>query len=395
MILEEKNELLVEEEVESDESDGYIDEYDLTATPNDFNVMTINSFIESGAIKIPGFQRNFVWDIKKASKLIESLLLGLPVPQLFLYESARNKFLVIDGQQRMMSIFYFIKKRFPKKEKRAEIRKIFTDNNDTIPEEFLEDDNYFQPFKLALSKVNEQKASKFHGLNYATLGDYKTQLDLRPIRNIVVKQNSPKDDDSSIYEIFNRLNSGGVNLKPQEIRGCLYHSNFYLMIARLNYNRIWRNSLKMSNLDLHMKDVELLLRCFAMAYEYRNYKPSLANFLNSFSKHAKGFDNQKIIFLEEEFVNYLDAIKELDLELFISEKSRRFNIFLFESIFASIASRAIKTNVHSAYNIDNVKIKSILMDESFQAASIAGTTNTTNVFKRFDVTEKHLGLQGV
>ena len=57
-----------------------IGEYDITATPNDFNVMTLNSFVESGAVRIPGFQRNFVWDIGRSSKLIESLLLGLPVP---------------------------------------------------------------------------------------------------------------------------------------------------------------------------------------------------------------------------------------------------------------------------------------------------------------------------
>ena len=81
-----------------------VDEYDITATPNDFNVMTLHSFIESGAVRIPGFQRNFVWDLGRASKLIESLILGLPVPQLFLYEQARNRFLVIDGQQRLMSI---------------------------------------------------------------------------------------------------------------------------------------------------------------------------------------------------------------------------------------------------------------------------------------------------
>src|SRR3954470_10912008 len=93
--------------VDDDEFD--IDEYELTSTPNDFNVLTINSFIESGAVQIPGFQRNYVWGAKRASKLIESLILGLPVPQIFLYEEARNRFLVIDGQQRMMSIYYFIK----------------------------------------------------------------------------------------------------------------------------------------------------------------------------------------------------------------------------------------------------------------------------------------------
>jgi uncharacterized protein with ParB-like and HNH nuclease domain len=70
-----------------DESDEIqIDEYDITAAPNDFNVITIYNFLESGAVRIPGFQRNYVWDLGRASKLIESLILGLPVPQVFLYE---------------------------------------------------------------------------------------------------------------------------------------------------------------------------------------------------------------------------------------------------------------------------------------------------------------------
>ncbi|MFC1938139.1 DUF262 domain-containing protein [Chloroflexota bacterium] len=56
-----------------------ITDYDITATPNDFNILTIYQFIESKTIKIPGFQRNYVWDIKRASKLIESLIVGLPI----------------------------------------------------------------------------------------------------------------------------------------------------------------------------------------------------------------------------------------------------------------------------------------------------------------------------
>src|ERR1700704_5004448 len=78
---------------DEDDEESQIDEYEISATPNDFNVLTIFNFIESGVVKIPGFQRNYVWDIKRASKLIESLLLGLPVPQLFLYEEGRNRFL--------------------------------------------------------------------------------------------------------------------------------------------------------------------------------------------------------------------------------------------------------------------------------------------------------------
>lgn len=389
---EREEELLVEEEVEDTIYDGQIDEYDLTATPNDFNVMTINSFIESGSIEIPGFQRNFVWDLKKSSKLIESLILGIPVPQIFLYESARNRFLVIDGQQRMMSIFYFIKKRFPRKEKRAEIRKIYSENN-CIPESILENDDYFQPFKLSLSKANDNIKSKFHGLNYSTLDDYKAQFDLRPLRNIIVKQNSPKDGESCIYEIFNRLNSGGVNLKPQEIRGCLYHSDFYSMLALLNYSDRWRKILQMLNPDLHMKDVELLLRCFAMADEYKDYKPSLANFLNTYSKKAKSFNSDKILYLKNLFESFLLSIDEIDPDLFISTKSRRFNIFLFEALFAVTAHHAMKTHELITLKISTGDVNNIAQDSDFLNASIAGTTNTSNVINRFKVAGRVLGFE--
>ena len=183
-----------------------IEEYDITAAPNDFNISTIYSFLESGFVRIPGFQRNFVWDIGRSSKLIESLILGLPVPQVFLYEVGRNEFLVIDGQQRLMSIYYFIKQRFPKKEKRAELRVIF-DENGKIPDETIHDDNYFENFRLKLAESLPAHPNKFKGLAYATLGNYKTQFDLRTIRNIIIKQNSPKDDDTSMYEIFNRLSA--------------------------------------------------------------------------------------------------------------------------------------------------------------------------------------------
>ena len=115
------------------EDDGgiHIDQYDITASPNDFNLVTLGSFIDRGAVRIPGFQRHFVWDLPRASRLIESLILGLPVPQLFLYEESRNRFLVIDGQQRLMSIYYFIKRRFPRQESRQELRAVFDESQRT------------------------------------------------------------------------------------------------------------------------------------------------------------------------------------------------------------------------------------------------------------------------
>jgi len=74
-------------DIEKEDEDYPLNEYQLTTTPNDFNILTIVSFIESKVFKIPSFQRHYVWDLKRASKLIESLLIGLPIPQMFLYES--------------------------------------------------------------------------------------------------------------------------------------------------------------------------------------------------------------------------------------------------------------------------------------------------------------------
>lgn len=93
--------------------------YDISVIPNDFNVMTINSLIESGVISMPTFQRNYVWDRKRASRFIESLILGLPIPQIFLYQIERNKYSIIDGQQRLLTIYFFVKQRFPRSGKRT------------------------------------------------------------------------------------------------------------------------------------------------------------------------------------------------------------------------------------------------------------------------------------
>jgi uncharacterized protein with ParB-like and HNH nuclease domain len=358
-----------------------IDEYDITATPNDFNVLTLYSFIESGAVKIPGFQRNFVWDISRASKLIESLILGLPVPQIFLYEQQRNTFLVIDGQQRLMSIYYFIKKRFPRKEKRVELRTIF-EQNGGIPENVLFDDQYFQPFNLQLAEKLPNRKNKFRGLNYSTLDDYKKQFELRPIRCIIVKQNAPTDDDSSMYEIFNRLNTGGINLRPQEIRTSMYHSPFYEVLYAVNSNLRWREILHSEAPDLHMKDIEILLRGFAMLIEGDEYSPSMVRFLNKFSRKSEKNSAAQNKYLQALFLSFIDATSSLPIDAFMNKKNRRFNIALYEAVFTATCERAFKEHRLLSGQLRETEIESLASDSEFSNAALEGTTATTNVDTR-------------
>ena len=140
--------------------------YDISVIPNDFNVMTINNLMETGIIKMPAFQRNYVWDRKRASRFIESLILGLPVPQIFLYQKERNQFSVIDGQQRLMTIYFFAKQRFPRNGKRSFLRKVF-DSNGNIPEKILNDNKYFQEFKLQFAKQEDGTPHPLNNKNTA------------------------------------------------------------------------------------------------------------------------------------------------------------------------------------------------------------------------------------
>lgn len=364
-------------EGDHEEEEYLVLEYDITASPNDFNIKTIFDFIESGAVIIPEFQRNYVWDMKRASKFIESIIMNLPIPQIFLYESGRNKFKVIDGQQRLMTIYYFIKKRFPLKEKRMELRRIF-DKEGKIPPEVLADDKYFTDFNLKLESSVEGVTSKLNNLNYDTLKDYKTSFDLRTIRNIIVKQTKPEDDDSSMYEIFTRLNTGGVNLTPQEIRACMFNSKFYDMLHRINIDERWRNLIGSKDADLHLKDVEILLRSYAALIKGESYKPPMTKFLNTFSRERGEESSKNLEYYEKLFKSFLDVCSELRAKSFFG-KTGKFNISLFEAVFYAICEKPYKKHSLVEGKIEAKKLNQLKKDKKFIEASQLRLSSKQNV----------------
>jgi len=379
-----------DDEAESENSGEYsIGEYDITSSPNDFNILTLYNFLESGVVKIPTFQRNYVWDIVRASKLIESLIIGLPIPQIFLYEESRNKFLVIDGQQRLMSIYYFMKQRFPRKNKRTELGEIF-DEKGYIPEEVLNDSQYFRPFKLKLTSNGDAKGNKLNNLTYNELDDYKTNFELRTIRNIIIKQNYPSDDDnSSIYEIFNRLNTGALNLRPQEIRSSLYYSEFDNMLKRINLNKDWRILLGQDNPDLRMKDIELLLRSYGMLIYGNEYKAPMIKFLNNTARKMSDLSKEEILFLEQLFLNFIKACSKVNKRFFLTN-GVKFNISIFESIFTAVCKDSYNKSELNEIHLEEEKLNQLIEDISFIEAIRSATANKDNVLTRLEIAEKLL-----
>ena len=361
-----------------------IEEYDISASPNDFNVATMYDFIKSGVFAIPGFQRNYVWDIRRASKLIESLIVGLPVPQIFLHEAGRNRFHVIDGQQRMMSIYYFMEQRFPRYEARPRLRRIFAEHGN-IPKEILSDSEYFTNFELVLPAKVLGSPNRLHGLTLDGLSDKKPDLLLRAVRNVIIRQNAPKDDDSSMYEIFSRLNSGGVNITPQEMRMSLYHSNFYNMLMRVNYEEEWRRLLMSPEPDLRLKDMELLLRMFAMLTDAEGYSPSMSKFLNQFSKNCQSNNMEKNQHLELIFKSFLAAASGLPDDVFLNKATNRISVALMEAVFAAACRNWKDDNAPlSKEKLDLKEINTLETDAEFVQASQLATTQSANVRKRLE-----------
>jgi len=364
-----------------------VTQYNISVIPNDFNITTIFNLIDSGAVEMPVFQRNYIWDKKRASRFIESLILGLPVPQIFLYQKERNKFLVIDGQQRLLSIYYYIKQRFPLVEKRAELRKVF-DLNNGIPDSILFNDMYFQDFKLQLSKSENGEKNPLDGLRYNTLGLYKSNFEFMTIRCMAIRQNEPKEDDSSVFEIFSRLNTGGVNLSNQEIRACLYYSDFFRILNILNQNSIWRNIYGKPE-DGKFRDVEIILRSFALLCDGENYSGSMNGFINRFAKKAMNYSTSEIEYFENLFTSFLESCSEISRETFATKKGE-FNGALFDSVFVATVDRYYKEKSLVGGKTQPDKINALKKDVEFEEAITHSTSHTKMVKKRLEKAREYL-----
>lgn len=358
-----------------------VEEYDLVSSPNDWNFSTIVSFIESGAMKIPTFQRNYVWDRKRASKLIESLLIGLPVPQVFLYEENRNDFLVIDGQQRLLTLYFFAKGRFPRPKARGELRPHL--QRGFLDDDLLEDNEFFEPFKLSLPKSATGKANRFNALTYKGLKEDRTSLDLRTIRNIVVKQTSP-EGNAAVFELFSRLNTGSVNLTPQEIRASLYHSRFFTQVIELNSAVEWRHIIGSQNPDPRMRDTEFLLRGLALAQSSDGFSGSMTNFINNYCLRAKKFTDGEALEALENLKRFFGRFSEVDSPFM---RSGKFSGVLFESAYAAFEQLnrpAIEQNA-LARAINDAK-----QDEAFADTLQEGSTKPINIRARIGVLRRHI-----
>ena len=188
-----------------------------------------------------------------------------------------------------------------------------------------------------------------------------------PLDTSFVRQVGPVGDHA-MYEIFNRLNSGGVNLTPQEIRRCTFDSVFYDILYRTNTKKEWRQLVGRNVPDIHMRDVEILLRGFAMLINEESYRPSMVKFLNTFSQQARAFRQTKLEQLEALLESFLKSCKDLPSDAFHSIQGR-FSPMIFESVFVAACKRPYRKNRTVRGKINPESLQDLKDDQDFHAAT--------------------------
>jgi hypothetical protein len=307
----------------------------------------------------PEFQRDFVWDIVRASLFIDSLIIGLPIPSIFLGKSKEDEnFMVIDGQQRLKSAYYYM-------------TGSFVVNN--VPSIFT---------------LKGLKKREWDGKSYAEL-DEKFR---KRIRNAVINTTIVEDIDTKprvVHDLFHRLNTGGMPLTDQEIRNCVYSGTFNKFLMSLNTNRNWRKLLGADIPDKRLRDVELVLRFIALFISATTYQPSMKIFLSDFQEEHK--EDEKLTSSIKELFEKTVALIIEQIGESAFKTTRSINKSICDSIMVSIA-QIISTGKELIDLRENYE--KLIEDELYTRYTQSGVTSETNVKGRIDLARNYfLGLK--
>lgn len=337
-------------EEEEDEASGSVS-YQTNTFPADFTLEVLHQKWKNKDFEIPPFQRGYVWKQAQASKLIESFLLGLPVPPIFLFASKEDAVqLVVDGQQRMKTVFYFFDGTFgePAQDKKTVFR---------------------------LKGLNE--SSPFYNKTFEELSE-KDQRRLKNcvLRSFIIQQLDPADD-TSVYHVFERLNTGGTALSNQEVRNCVYRGPLNDLLRNLNMHECWRTLLGSPKADSRQKDIELLLRFMALL-DWHEYQKPLKEFMSRSMKRLNKKSDAELHKLADLFVGTCKRTQEA-----LGPKAFHITSGLNTAVYDSMMVGIANTPGADADRIREMQ-KALLADTDYKKNVRDATTDVEVVKKRME-----------
>jgi len=324
----------------------------------DLSLKELVSMVEDGLINIaPDYQRQFRWEDDRQSSLIESLFLGIPVPNLFMATNADGTWELVDGVQRVSSIIRFMGSR-------EVINKINSDNHASLR---LTD----------LKKLDSFNGKTFAGLPVEIQNKFK-------LTSIKITTLSDKSDLSVRFDLFERLNKGGVILSDQEIRACVYRGGFNDFLKQLAQDTNFKKCVHLSdNKEKSGLREELVLRFFAYLYDIDSFEHSVRDFLNEYMEKA----NKNFAYSENERL-FRTVFEKLASALPNGINKGRNNTPL--NLYEAISVGAAKV-LNEQGSINTAGIQEWMNDDELIKYTTGATNTKNNVVRRIRFCEVKFG----
>ncbi len=347
---EEEENFEMEEEEEFPELDIPVQQRHLLTHPYDFIIRSLKSQVDDGSLILADkFQRRQVWDLSKCSRLIESLLLNVPIPVCYFAELEDGSYSVIDGQQRLTAIYQFLTNKYALR---------------------------------GLKVLRELNRKSFKNLDAA----YQRYIYSRTIRCIVIAKESHPDIK---FDVFERLNTGFVALNAQEIRNSVYRGKLNDLILELSEEELFQKTRNVKEIDKRMRDCELILRFFAFHYALKDYRGNLSRFLDRYLEKGSHFDDATIQQHRDLFMRVIGDV----YEVFDSRAFRRYtfdngwenaiNRAIYDVImlsFAALKSEAIRPKKAAIAEA----LREVCEDPEFNESITSSTKNKDRIQMRLD-----------
>lgn len=349
----------------AEEDDNYSNDnlFNITSWGADISLRElITSYVDGDIIK-PELQRKYVWDKSEASRFIESILLGLPVPSIFLATTHDNRRLVVDGYQRLNTVCDFYSGVWTKDGSSFRLT-----NNDKI--------NIRWRNKL-YSELSPEDQRRFRQYT---------------IHAIIFEQKYPRNDDG-LYQIFERINTSGKTLNPQEIRNCVYQGKLNSLLFELNQYPKWRELFGESNENSRMLDLEFILRFFALSQDSilqaSTGTISLKRVLNEYMGSNRDAVDDVIESLKHDFIQCVDFIYDscgidafYNLKGDLSSLRKKFYPTVYDSIIIA-TSIALKRGYQCSESLQEKRLN-LLRDSSYRESITQGTMRLEAIHNRIN-----------
>jgi uncharacterized protein with ParB-like and HNH nuclease domain len=282
--------------------------------------------------------------------------MGLRVPGIFVFrEAATNRHLIVDGQQRLKTLAFFYQGVFNK-------------------------DRNTEKSKAEIFELRDVREA-WDGRTYETLDEAdRRRLDDSIIHTTIFRQEAP-DNDQSVYEVFERINTGGIKLSTQEIRVCVNYGEFTKLIASVNENSDWRKIY--GAFSPRLKDQELVLRYFAFRENLRNYKRPLRSFLNNYMQSKREIKAEEGIALSRRFGLVMAAVIHA-----IRDRAFRpegaLNTAVFDAVVVAIDRRLAADSKYEPARLA-AAYEALLANDEFKKRYTRATADEDNVRERFQI----------